>query len=205
MQIDAAADHGVNVFIYDWYWYDGRPFLEQCLNNGFLQARNRGRMKFYLMWANHGVTHLWDKRIAHVEDNVIWRAGIDRQMFEQVGRRWIERYFHDPGYYTIDDKPVLMIYDLHTLVSGLGGVNQAAESRMAERGSPAQRLAGVHLQLTSWGASRVYLSGADGRMPTADVLQTLGFESQTHYQFVHFTDIDRDYTDILLICSANGR
>ena len=34
MQIDAAADHGVNVFIYDWYWYDGRPFLEQCLNNG---------------------------------------------------------------------------------------------------------------------------------------------------------------------------
>ena len=25
MEIAAAADHGVNVFIYDWYWYDGRP------------------------------------------------------------------------------------------------------------------------------------------------------------------------------------
>jgi len=35
MQIDAATDHGVNVFIYDWYWYDGRPFLENCLNDGF--------------------------------------------------------------------------------------------------------------------------------------------------------------------------
>ena len=26
MEINAAADHGVNTFIYDWYWYDGRPF-----------------------------------------------------------------------------------------------------------------------------------------------------------------------------------
>ena len=41
MQIEAAVDHGVNVFIYDWYWYDNRPYLEQCLNNGFLKAKNR--------------------------------------------------------------------------------------------------------------------------------------------------------------------
>ena len=40
MQIDAALDHGVNVFIYDWYWYDDRPFLENCLNDGFLKAPN---------------------------------------------------------------------------------------------------------------------------------------------------------------------
>ncbi len=26
--IDAATDHGVNVFIFDWYWFDGGPFLE---------------------------------------------------------------------------------------------------------------------------------------------------------------------------------
>ena len=27
MEIACAAKHGVNVFIYDWYWYDHRPFL----------------------------------------------------------------------------------------------------------------------------------------------------------------------------------
>ena len=27
MEIDVALRHGVNVFLYDWYWYDGRPFL----------------------------------------------------------------------------------------------------------------------------------------------------------------------------------
>ena len=34
--IDAATDHGVNVFVFDWYWFDGGPFLEGCLNDGFL-------------------------------------------------------------------------------------------------------------------------------------------------------------------------
>ncbi len=40
MEIEAATDHGVNVFIFDWYWYDGMPFLEGHLNDGFLKAKN---------------------------------------------------------------------------------------------------------------------------------------------------------------------
>ena len=36
-QIACAREHGVNVLIYDWYWYDHRPFLEQCLDNGYLE------------------------------------------------------------------------------------------------------------------------------------------------------------------------
>ena len=27
MEINVAADHGVNVFIYDWFCFDNRPFL----------------------------------------------------------------------------------------------------------------------------------------------------------------------------------
>ncbi|MDR0494275.1 MAG: glycoside hydrolase family 99-like domain-containing protein, partial [Treponema sp.] len=65
MQINAAVRHGVNVFIYDWYWYDNRPFLEECLNDGFLGAGNNNLMQFYVMWANHDATHLWDKRNSH--------------------------------------------------------------------------------------------------------------------------------------------
>ena len=40
-QIDDALAAGVNVFIYDWYWYAGHPFLENALNNGFLNACSR--------------------------------------------------------------------------------------------------------------------------------------------------------------------
>ena len=44
-QIKEALRHGVNVFIYDWYWYDRRPFLEQCLDEGFLGAKNNTDMQ----------------------------------------------------------------------------------------------------------------------------------------------------------------
>jgi hypothetical protein len=59
-KINAATSHGVNIFIYDWYWYDGKPFLESALDSGFLQAKNRNKMKFYLMWANHDHTNYLD-------------------------------------------------------------------------------------------------------------------------------------------------
>jgi hypothetical protein len=200
MQIDAAADHGVNVFIYDWYWYDGRPFLEQCLNNGFLMARNNDRMKFYLMWANHDVVNLWDKRISDHGGNVIWQASVDRREFETIARRLIEKYFHHPAYYTIGGKPVFMIYDLNKLVGGLGGIRQAAEAFAWWREEAVKAgLPGLHLQLTSWGASRLNLSGvdADAFATPSEAVRRLGFDSQTHYQFVHFTNIDRDYVEIL--------
>jgi hypothetical protein len=200
MQIDAAADHGVNVFIYDWYWYDGRPFLEPCLNNGFLRARNRDRMRFWLMWANHDVTHLWDRRIAHVEGNVIWGAAVDRREFEAIARRLIERYFTHPCYYTLGGKPVFQIYDLNRLVGGLGGLAETADALAWFRAEAVRAgLAGLHLLLTSWGARRLNLADIDtaaAAAPAATV-RRLGFDSQTHYQMVHFTNIDRDYAEII--------
>jgi hypothetical protein len=45
MEIAAAADHGVNIFIFEWYWYDGMPYLEGQLNDGYLKARNRNWLR----------------------------------------------------------------------------------------------------------------------------------------------------------------
>ncbi len=28
-KIDIALEYGVNTFIFDWYWYDDKPFLEE--------------------------------------------------------------------------------------------------------------------------------------------------------------------------------
>ena len=51
-KINAAADSGIDAFVFDWYWYDG-PYLERALDEGFLNAPDRSRIKFALMWANH--------------------------------------------------------------------------------------------------------------------------------------------------------
>ena len=205
MQIAAAADHGVNVFIYDWYWYDGMPFLEACLNDGFLKADNRNRMKFYLMWANHDVGLGWDKRNAddafrHKNKALIWRGGQERAEFEKIARRWIEKYFSQPNYYTIDGKPVLMIYDLRAFITGLGGLAQAQDAIAWFRAEVKKAgFKGLELQLSMRKDSAKSLSAvaSDNLGTQKEVVEQLGFDSLTHYQFCHFTKVDRDYNEIM--------
>ena len=201
MEINQAVKHGVNVFIFDWYWYDGRPFMETTLNNGFLQAENRNDMQFYLMWANHDVLNLWDTRLYDCkEDNVIWRGQVDREEFEKICKRNIEKYFKQPNYYKIDGKPVFMIYDIKVLIDGLGGFEQAADAlnwfteETKKAGFP-----GLDLQLTTWAPNLDY-SGLDGNKnfePGNDFVNKLGFDSMTHYQFAHFNWMDAEYSDIV--------
>ena len=204
MQINAAADHGVNVFIYDWYWYDGRPFLEQCLNNGYLKAENnaRARVKFYLMWANHDANYLWDIRLSHrMDDAVIWRGAVDRKEFEIIGRRLIQKYFRHPSYYTIAGKPVFSIYDLANLVRGLGTMAATRDAFDWFRAEAVKEgLPGLHLQLTYWNQSTFKLSGVDSQATATgrEMAKLLGFDSMTHYQYCHFANIDRDYNEIMV-------
>ena len=201
MQIKEAAKHGVNVFIYDWYWYDRRPFLENCLNDGFLKADNCQDMKFYLMWANHDATHLWDKRISSTAagNTVIWEGSQPRCEFERAMKRVIELYFTQLNYYTIEGKPVFMIYDVPNLVRGLGGIEETKEALQWFREECVHHgLPGLHLQFTMWSEAAMNLSGVDaGKDFPASRFNTLGFDSASHYQYVHFTNIDRNYEDIL--------
>ena len=200
MQIDAAADHGVNVFIYEWYWYDNRPFLENCLNDGFLRAPNRDRMKFYIMWANHDANYLWDIRNSDSVKETIWRGSVDRAQFEIIGKRWIERYFTRENYYKIHGKPVVSIYDMKNFVEGLGGVDRAAEAMdwLREEAKRAG-LQGVHFQFVRWSGKGQNITGVDGKTvaTTPELVEQMGFDSLTHYQFVHFVNIDRDYREIV--------
>lgn len=39
-KIDAAADHGLDGFVFDWYWYQNATFLVRALEDGFLKAPN---------------------------------------------------------------------------------------------------------------------------------------------------------------------
>ncbi len=201
MEIEAAVSHGVNVFIYDWYWYDRRPFLECCLNDGFLKAKNNSKMKFYLMWANHDAVHLWNKELADTDVfNVpIWRGGVERVEFERICERVMDKYFGLENYYRIDGKPVFMIYEIKTFVDGLGSVAAAKDAlswfkrRAEERG-----FGGVHLQFTGRRGTTFNLSGVDGgsAVDSISLVNNLGFDSFTHYQYAHLTDVDRDYNEI---------
>lgn len=120
--IDAAAGHGVNVFIYDWYWYNEAPFLENALNSGFLEARNRDKMQFYLMWANHDVYRsFFNVHLYGDETSMLWDARVDWKSYKTLVERVISRYFRQPNYFKIDGKPVFAIFDTNKLLESFGG------------------------------------------------------------------------------------
>ena len=201
MEIDQATRHGINVFIFDWYWLDGRPFMETTLTNGFLRAPNRDKMKFYLMWANHDVVNTWDTRISRLpEQNVIWRGAVDRQEFEKVCRRNIELFFSQPEYYKIDGKPVFMIYDVKNFIDGLGGIREAADAvKWFRREVKKAGFPGLDLQFTMWGPNLNYSGFDAGKTdkPEDAFVTQLGFTSSSHYQFCHFTNVNDDYNNIM--------
>lgn len=200
MEINAAADHGVNVFIFDWYWYDGMPFLEGHLNEGYLKARNNDRVKFYLMWANHDVNLTWDKRNAGLpNDQLIWKGGVDRAEFENICHRVIEKYFPNPSYYKVDGKPSFMIYELQTLIQGLGGAEQTKDALEWFRKETVKAgFKGLDLQVTLRRSGSTVTGIAGDNVGTqSETLKQFGFDGLTHYQFCHFTDIDKDYLEIM--------
>ena len=193
-KITAALAHGVNTFIFDWYWYEGKPFLESCINDGFLKANNN-RMKFYIMWANHDATSYWDVKNPR-KDSVIWKGGVDRKEFDKVADRIIEQYFKQPSYYKINGKPVFCIYELQTLIDGLGGpeATKAALDDFRKK-TMAAGFPGLHLQGILWSALPASIPGVPGdKIQTQDkVLDYFGFNSVTNYCWAHLQQPEGDY------------
>ena len=201
MEIEQATRHGVNVFIFDWYWYDGRPFMETTLTDGFLKARNKDKMQFYLMWANHPVGNTWDTRISNLDPkNEIWTGRIGREEFERMCKRNIELFITQPNYYKIDGKPVFMIYEVTNFIKGMGGVEEASKAlawfrqEVKKAGFP-----DLDLQFTMH-SGQFNLSGVDKektRRPEETFMKQLGFNSLSHYQFAHYVWPDAEYDELL--------
>lgn len=198
MQINAATDHGVNTFIYDWYWFDNGPFLEQCLDNGFLKAHNNDKMKFYIMWANHDVNHVWDKRNAHKPWADLWSGKVTADQFKVIVDRWIDQYLLHPSYYRIDNKPVVQIYYLPNFIMGLGGITEAQKSldymqnRAIQAGLPGIHVQTQHLRGREYSESKIDRSFI---RTDSEMLDALKIDSTTHYQFATHCDVTRPFPE----------
>jgi hypothetical protein len=166
-EIDLAADHGITSFIYDWYANKGGHYLKDQLERGFLAAPNRARLDFGLMWCNHDV---WG------EPGKVSREVFDEQVVDYV----IAHYFPQPNYWRIDGAPYFSIYELHTFVDGLGGLDQARaaldgfRAKAAAAGFPSLHLNAVDC-FSSWRPD----------LMKPEVLRSLGISSLTSYCYIH--------------------
>lgn len=153
--INTALNYGINTFIYDWYWFDGKPFLESALNDGFLKAPSNEKMNFYIMWANHDVKHnYWNYHRYGDDDSILWNGDVDRATFEVIVERVINQYFRRPNYLKIDGCPVFAIFSPKIFIRGLGGEEAACEAleyfrqKVREAG-----FSGLHIQAMTGGPS----------------------------------------------------
>jgi hypothetical protein len=195
-KIRAATDHGVNVFIFDWYWYDGEPFLESTLNNGFLKAGNRDLMEFYIMWANHDVNGTMWNRYRYPSDTLIWKGEVTWEEYKVMVDRIIQQYFLQPNYLRIDDKPVFSIFSFRELVNSFGNLEGTKEALDYLRAEVVKAgLPGLHLQMITMGMrGRAGLMGdeeADG-MELNEIVEMLGINSMTTYNW-RMAGIREDY------------
>jgi len=179
--IDAATDHGINIFIFDWYWFDEGPFLESTLDNGFLRARNNKKMQFYIMWANHDVKrNYWNVHKFKDDTSLLWDGAVDFKNFKIIVDRVIKQYFKQPNYFKIDGKPVFSIFSVDNLLESFGG--SVEETRKAlDYFREEVKKAGfpdLHIQWNQGGGS--YLS-KEAAIQFSERVKEIGFNSVAMY------------------------
>jgi hypothetical protein len=192
-KINAAADHGVNAFIFDWYYYEDGPFLQACLDDGFLKATNVNRLQFALMWANHDWEELHPQKRG-VQRPLLYKGRVSPEAFDRITDHVIHQYFLHPSYWKMDGKPYFSFYDLTKLLDNFGSVEatRAALDRFRAR-AVAAGLPGIHLNAVGWGQPILPAEKVPTDLPK--LIRDLGFDSVTSYVWVHHVGLDKLQTD----------
>ena len=181
-KIDAAADYGLDAFIFDWYYYDkdpgserdeyqwdGSKFLYMALEDGFLKANNNDRMEFSLMWCNHDL-------------GTQAKGAVRPETFESLTDYVIENYFNHPSYWKIDGSPYFSIYQVNTFLETYDGDYSKAAAAI-ERFRDKVKAAGfpdLHLNAVLWGLT-------DENMER--FIDELKINSTTSYVWVHHNQL----------------
>jgi hypothetical protein len=109
-KIAAAADHGLDAFIFDWYWYEDGPYLERCLEDGYLNAANNDKLKFSLMWANHDLTYI-HPAIRNKPYNTLISGAVSEKAFKEATEHMIKKYFSHPSYWRVEGGLYFSVYE----------------------------------------------------------------------------------------------
>ncbi len=191
-KIGAAADHGIDAFIFDWYWYDDGPYLARALDEGFLGARNNDRMQYALMWANHDWVDIHPAKLHEMAASVrlLYPGRVTPATLDAIADVVIQRYFSHPSYWRIDGCPYFSVYELSKLLESCGGVEATAAALQTFRRKV--RAAGypdVHLNAVVWSV-RVLPGETAVESPNA-LLHALGFDSITSYVWIHHGGLEQ--------------
>jgi len=192
-KIATAADHGIDVFIFDWYYYDDGPFLERPIDRGFLKAKNNNRIKFAFMWANHDWFEIQPYKRGTLRQ-LLFPGKVTPATFDKICGHVIKDYFQHPSYWRIEGRPYFSFYDLTKLMENFGSVEATRAALDTFRAKAvAAGLPGLHLNAVVWG--QPILPGEKTPADSAKLVRDLGFDSVTSYVWVHHVALPKQQTD----------
>ena len=116
--IETAVNHGINGFMFDWYYYDG-PYRNRCLEDGLMKAANVDKIKFAVMWCNHDAAQSHPGSRAFPSPTLA-SGTVTPEIFRCVTQYCLEHYFSHPSYLRADGKLVFSIYNLKKMIRELG-------------------------------------------------------------------------------------
>ena len=192
-KIEAAAEHGVDAFIFDWYYYNDGPFLDRPIDNGFLKAPNNHRIKFAFMWANHDWVDIHPYKRG-TPQKLLYPGAVTPENFDKISDHVIKNYFLHPSYWKIEGKPYFSFYDLTTLLKSFGSVERTrAALDLFRSKAVAVGLPGLHLNAVVWGSPVLPVE----KVPAdpAQLVKALGFDSVTSYVWIHHVGLPGMQTD----------
>ncbi len=182
-EIALAAAHGIDVFLVDWYWYSGVRIMEEALERGLLKARNRARIRFALMWANHNWADYFPAPFGKP-----WNSWLPSRHSETDWMRAMEycaeHYFCRPNYWRTGGRLFFSLFEPLRLVRELGGAGRfrrlvSETSRVLGRAG----LPGLHLNAMVWGPDGV------------NELREAGFDSTTSYNITSSGKVSENLTE----------
>lgn len=192
-KIEAASTHGIDAFIFDWYYYNDGLFLERALEEGFLEASNNDQLKFALMWANHDWVDIHpisaETRKSKEGPELLYPGAITPETWDKMTDYIIDTYFSHSSYLLVDGDPYFSIYDLSKFIKSFGSIEATAEA--VERFRTKAKSAGfnnIHLNAVVWG--RTILPSEEVVSDVDNLLKQIGFDSATSYVWIHHAKPD---------------
>ena len=197
--IETAVDHGINGFMFDWYYYaEGGPYRTRCLEEGLMKAANVDRIKFAVMWCNHDAIQSHPGCRAFPRPTLC-SGEVNAETFRNATQYCIEHYFRHPSYLRVDGKVVFSIFQLKKMVDELGGESAARavfddfRNRVRQAG-----LGGLHLTAVHVGYQQGLNSSIPDRTETEQLnasLATLGLDSRSAHGWQWTCDPDTPCVD----------
>lgn len=170
-RLDACLGHGVDGFVYGFFWCRGKRVFQDALDLGFLPGIGT-HAPFALMWANRMPRRVLP--VARTDTPVIEADRLvdtDVADFVALLDYLAERYFARANYVRVDGRVYFSIFDATFFISELGR-ELAREAIARARDRLATRGLALHLAAIEPGPHVI------------DDVRAIGFDSVTNYVFL---------------------